>query len=204
MASSIIFDWGNVIAKFNNDIFIQYLASYTSLSAEELRKRIYEESGACKRYETGLITSEEFFEQIKKISMAEISQKAFAEIYSQKFTLIPETLEIYRELKKQGLKIGLLSNTSELDYESGFQPIMRRAKMKFDAVSLSFKVGAMKPDKRIFQDMLGKLRQPPERCVYIDDIGEYVNAARKIGMNAILYKDSGNLIKKLGELGVEL
>lgn len=74
--------------------------------------------------------------------------------------------------------------------------------MKFDATSLSFKVGAMKPDERIFQDMLEKLQQPPERCVYIDDIKEYINVARKIGMNAVLYKDNKNLIEKLGGFGV--
>jgi len=113
-------------------------------------------------------------------------------------------LEIYRLLRKQKIKIGLLSNTSEFDYELGIKPIMRRAKMKFDAISLSFKVKAMKPEQKIFQDILRKLQVSPERCVYIDDIEKYIRAAERIGMKGILYKKYNQLVKKLCELGIKI
>ncbi len=33
MIRAVVFDWGDVIATFDNEIFIQYLASYTSKSS---------------------------------------------------------------------------------------------------------------------------------------------------------------------------
>lgn len=208
MVEAVIFDFGNVIAQFNNQPFIQYLAGYTNETAVELTRRIYTESGISlpKHYETGLITSSEFFEQIKKLTDADISEETFSEIYTQdKFWPIPSTIGIIRDLKKNNYKVGLLSNTSEWDYELGFKPIFRRAGIEFDSESLSFKVGAMKPDEKIYRHALESLALNPKQCLYIDDIEKYVEAAEKLGIKGVHYvcgKD--NLESQLREKGVKI
>lgn len=204
MIKSVIFDFGNVIAGFDNQIFIQYLVGYTDKSPKELTRLIYEGSGLPKKYETGLITSQEFFEQIKKLANAGISKETFSKIYTQdKFWPIPSTIEIIRDLKKNNYKVGLLSNTSEWDYELGFKPIFRRAGIEFDSESLSFKVGAMKPDEKIYRNSLNILNIFPEQCVYIDDIEKYVDVARKLGMSGVHYNyEKDDLATKLVAEGI--
>lgn len=222
MVKAVIFDFGNVIARFDNQNFIQYLAIHTNKTPEELTRLIYPKSipgegqktglitsGFPRQYETGLITSHEFFERMKELTQADISEQEFSEIYTQdKFWPIPETLGIMRKLKRNGNKVGLLSNTSELDYELGFKPIFRRAGIEFDSTSLAYKVRALKPDERIYKHALDGMRKfgiQPEQCVYVDDIEEYAKTAETFGMRGIHFdyrKD--DLVEKLREKGVKI
>ena len=107
------------------------------------------------------------------------------DIYTKnKFTPILGMNELIESLK-HNYKIGLLSNTGPWDYDylQTVAPIINT----FDSITTSFEVGVMKPDKKIFEDALSKSPLKPEECLYIDDIIEYVNAAKKIGMKAIQF-----------------
>ncbi|MHC4455231.1 MAG: HAD-IA family hydrolase [Planctomycetota bacterium] len=108
---------------------------------------------------------------------------------------------IIRRLKSI-YKIALLSNTNKWDFEH----IIKTCEVYnlFDAVSLSFRVRAMKPDNKIFLDSISKLRLKPEECVYIDDIEGYVEAAKQIGINGIHYVSFEKLISSLKGLSIQL
>eukprot|EP00457_Paulinella_chromatophora_P021548 gb/GEZN01024035.1/.p1 GENE.gb/GEZN01024035.1/~~gb/GEZN01024035.1/.p1 ORF type:complete len:130 (-),score=11.55 gb/GEZN01024035.1/:48-437(-) len=69
----------------------------------------------------------------------------------------------------------------------------------FDQVVESCVVGARKPDPAIFQLLSKKLQLPPDKCVFLDDIGYNCKAARKLGFYTI--KVSGNGLSALVELG---
>jgi len=200
---AVIFDWGNVIAQFTNENFIQYLVPYTDKTPEELTKLIYPAkmplgntpglitSGLPEQYELGSITSNEFYQGIRELTGADISKETFSEIYVQdKFWPISSTIGIMRKLKRSGRTVGLLSNTSEWDYELGFKPVFRRARIEPDFESLAFEVGVLKPSPEIYLDALGKLQRleiSAEQCVYIDDVKKYAEAAKKFGMVGIHY-----------------
>jgi putative hydrolase of the HAD superfamily len=98
--------------------------------------------------------------------------------------------------------LGLLSNTSELDYANVIKKI--KVYPLFDAVTVSYKLKIMKPDKRIFFDILKKLKVKPENAVYIDDIKENSDAASKIGMHGINYIGYEKLIKELRKLDIKI
>jgi FMN phosphatase YigB (HAD superfamily) len=72
----------------------------------------------------------------------------------------------------------------------------------FDAVTVSFRVGEMKPGERIHRDVLSKLGLPPEACVFIDDLEENVEGARRLSMHGIRYTDHVRLVASLRALGV--
>jgi HAD superfamily hydrolase (TIGR01509 family) len=74
----------------------------------------------------------------------------------------------------------------------------------FDAVTLSYKVHAMKPTAAIYADMLHKLGLEPGACLYIDDIPEYVQAARHLGMNAVTYTGHDALLRDLRAHQIEI
>jgi putative hydrolase of the HAD superfamily len=204
MIKTIIFDFGNVIEKFDNSLFIQNLAEYTPKTSAELTQIIYTESSLPQRYEAGLITSDEFYEAIKEISGADISKQIFSEIYSQIFTPIPSTTHLIKDLKAKGYKVGMLSNTSEIDYELGIKPFFERAELEFDAEILSYKIGVMKPQDKIYTTALEKLNSSPEECVYIDDIQRYAEKASQMGLIGIHYRNPSQLVVELRNVGVRI
>lgn len=200
MIRSIIFDFGNVICTFDNGFFLRKLLQSTDKKIPELNEIIYR-SGLAQRYETGLISSDEFFNEVVGKGNLVISKADFIKAYTDIFSPIETTVNLIVKVSTT-YTIALLSNTSEWDFE------YRIKSMKifplFHAMSLSFLVGAMKPDRRIFLDMLIKLNSKPEECVYIDDIPQYVEVARKIGMHAIHYVGYDNLVNSLAELSISV
>ncbi len=72
----------------------------------------------------------------------------------------------------------------------------------FDTVTLSFEVGALKPEPEIYLDALRKLSLPPEACVFIDDIGKYAEGAAEVGIRGIRYTGHAELVRELSSLGV--
>lgn len=201
MISVIIFDFGNLIYKFDNNIFLKKINKFTNKTVFELNELIYVSSDLTRKYETGLITSDNFFNEIVKLCNLSISKKEFIKAYTNIFSPVHTTIELIKKLKKQ-YKIALISNTSEWDFFNIIRPC--EIYNLFDAVSLSFKLKAMKPEKKIFLDILNKLNYDPKKCVYIDDIVKYVNVAKRIGMHGIHYTTYRDLIISLNRLGISV
>ena len=196
---AIIFDFGNVVCEFDNNIFLRKISEFTNKSPSELNQLIYLPSDLPRRYEAGSVSSDQFFNEISKRCNLSMSRSEFIKAYTDIFTPIETSFELIRSLKSQ-YKLALLSNTSEWDFEFGIRPI--EVFDLFDAVSLSFEVGASKPAKKIFYDCLTKLSVEPEECIYVDDVEEYVRAAQRIGIHAIHYTSHANLRHSLKKLNV--
>ncbi|MGY4884071.1 MAG: HAD family hydrolase [Nanobdellota archaeon] len=201
MIKAIIFDFGNVISRFDNNLFINKISNYTNKSKEELKEIIYFKNNLPVLYESGKLSSQEFFEKITQLCDLNISKKDFIEAYTNKFTPIDSTFDLIKKLKKN-YKIGLLSNTSEWDFEFRIKPLP--VFRFFDAVSLSYEVKASKPDVKIFKDITKKLNLKPEECVYIDDIKEYSDKAKELGMKAINYTSNPELLKELKSFDIKI
>ncbi len=200
MIKAIIFDFGNVIYKFNNDLFIEKLSSYSEKTFHELNELLYG-SVLPEQYETGLISSEHFFNDVKKLCNLQISVSSFKNAFINIFTPVQETLDIIDELKPR-YRLGLLSNTNEWH----FHYVIKKCEIYncFEAVSLSYIVREMKPGSGIYLHALKKLKLRPEECVYVDDIKEYAEAARRIGIQGVHYRSHGQLVDELKRLGIAL
>jgi HAD superfamily hydrolase (TIGR01509 family) len=69
-------------------------------------------------------------------------------------------------------------------------------------VTVSFKVGALKPDRKIYLDALDKLGVRAEESVYIDDVREYADAAGALGIKGIHYTSHEDLVRYLRSLNI--
>ena len=109
---------------------------------------------------------------------------------------------ILEGLKKQGLRLVLLSNTSI----SHFEWIQQRYDFPalFDDLVLSYEVGAIKPEEAIFRAALDKIDCDPEECFYTDDISAYVAAGRTYGLQAEIFTGANDLREHLRMRGVSL
>ena len=198
MIRGVIFDFGNVICSFDVEIFLAKLHEWSGLDVETLRDRIYG-SRLHSRYERGEISSEGFYREISRLTGARVSAEEFAEGFSDIFTPLESTHGLIRALKGR-YRLGLLSNTNEWHFERHIRKVP--VFPLFDAVTLSFEVGALKPEPEIYLDALRKLSLPPEACVFIDDIGKYAEGAAALGIRGIRYTGHAELLRELSGLGV--
>jgi putative hydrolase of the HAD superfamily len=200
MIRAVIFDFGGVICAFDNDIFLRKLLAHTDRSFPELKNALYA-SDLPVRYESGRITSEEFFREAAERGRLAVSREEFFDAFSSIFTPLPGTFRLIRGLKGR-YRIGLLSNTNEHHFESYIRTV--EVFPLFDSVTLSYDVKMMKPDEGIYRDALRKLRVPPGECMYIDDIEANVEGANRLGLQGIRYVSHDGLLSSLGAAGVRL
>ncbi len=196
---AIIFDFGMVISTFDVDQFLRNLTPYTGKSILELRHILADVRGFVVDYETGRLSTEQFVERVFATTDLPLTREQFRIAYNDIFTPITSTHALIRRLKPN-YRLGLLSNTSEWHFEHA----IRTAEVfhLFDAVTLSFEVKALKPADSIYHDMLAKLGVPPEECIYIDDIQENVDAAKRLGMHGLRYTGYDLLVGDLRAAGV--
>lgn len=69
-----------------------------------------------------------------------------------------------------------------------------------DLIVYSHEVGMKKPDPAIYELCLGRLGMRPDEAVFVDDVEENCEAARALGMSAVLFQDTAQVIRDLDAL----
>jgi len=201
MIKAIIFDFGNVICRFNNEIYLKKIAKLSGKKMEEIKKIVFENSNILKIFESGQISGQDFYQELSKMCDINVPYQELKTIYSKdKFSRIQGTKELIEKLRKN-YKVSLLSNTSEWDWD--YMIKVAPEILTFDTITKSYEIGAMKPSEMIFKDALKKLNLKPEECIYADDILEYVEMAKKIGMKAFQFTDAEKFKLDLKTLGIK-
>ena len=120
------------------------------------------------------IYSEELLKKVVR-KRKECKEKIFT-------TFGKEITDMLDALKENGLKIALISNC--FDEEVG--PIKNSILYPyFDEALLSYELGIMKPDPKIFKLALERLKLKPDECIYVGDGGSHeLEAASDCGMKA--------------------
>ena len=113
---------------------------------------------------------------------------------------ITGSVEILEKLKQAGYPLYGLSNYPTEKF------VLTRQRYPFfgwfDAIVISGEVRLLKPDPAIFHLLLEKIGQPPQECVFIDDLAANVNAARHLGMTAIQFHSPEQLAHELDKLEI--
>jgi putative hydrolase of the HAD superfamily len=96
--------------------------------------------------------------------------------------------EVLAELKKDGYKIGLICNTGTTPGIT-IRKVLKRFGMIdfFDVTTFSNELKIRKPDPRIFQETLDRLKSDPHQSMHVGDlISVDVLGAKNVGMIAVL------------------
>jgi putative hydrolase of the HAD superfamily len=96
--------------------------------------------------------------------------------------LYEDALPALRELRRRGVSTAIVSNCDHLT-----RPIVDALGLEreVDAVVLSFEVGVMKPDARIFETALGRVGADAGTSTFVDDQPGYLDGAAVLGMRAV-------------------
>ncbi len=193
----IIFDFGNVLGEFDHMITCCKLADFSKFSPKEIHEKIFK-SGLEKEFDEGKIGSSNFHKKVcEAILCSKLKYLDFFEIWGNIFSENKDIERILERIKPE-IKILLLSNTNQTHWSYISQmPQIKKYFSSEDNQILSFRIGARKPDEKIFIETLKRCNCKPEEIIYIDDIPEYVEIFKKLGGNGIIYNCQINSPEKL-------
>ena len=199
MIRTIIFDIGRVLIHFDFKHSYERMAPLCGYAPLDIPQRL-SQCDLVARFESGQVEPQEFVRELSEILKMNVNYEQFCEIWSSIFaaeTLIPESLVA---ALKGRYRLLVLSNTNAIHFKmmKSTYPIFRH----FDDFVLSYEVGAMKPSPLIYQDALKKAGCPAEECFYTDDIAEYVEGAKKLGIDAVQFQNAGQIEMELKARGV--
>ena len=189
----IILDMGNVLLEWNKDKILRGVVK-TEKDYMILDKAIFQ-SGLWERLDLGTLTREELV--LKVVSM-------IGSIYQEKVQEVvwnwPSYIEIYTEvfpllvrLKEKGHRIFVLSNTSPVFYgllEEQLSPLNKI----LDGFVLSCDIKAIKPDPKMFEEILHKYQLDPANCIFLDDVKDNTKMAESLGIKAYQVKRRSDVI----------
>jgi glucose-1-phosphatase len=196
---SIIFDLGRVLVNFDFQRGYRALEGLCPHPAAEIPTRIFP-TGLVRRFETGMIEPRDFYLEFSRLLDLTIDYSRFCEIWCSIFTelLLPESL---LESLAARYRLVLLSNTNPIHFEqirASFPQMLRH----FHHLVLSYEVKALKPQPEIYRAAIAAAQCRPEECFFTDDILEYVDAAKALGIDAVQFESREQIERELQARGI--
>lgn len=124
----------------------------------------------------------------------------FASRWCDVFSPVPGMEDLVEDLAVAGIRLGGLSDTDPLHFPWCLRhfPAVRR----IPTWVLSYEVGAMKPDHRLYRALIHGLDLAPDRILFVDDLERNVNGARELGIEAVRFTGVEALRRHLEERGI--
>lgn len=197
---NVIFDVGKVLVDFNWE---EYLKSFGfSKEEEEVIAREVFQSDIWNERDRGLYGEEEYVRQF--VERGPQYRKDIRRVVreSGKTIVTRDYADTWvKYLKKQGYQVYVLSNYSQYMLEQ------TRSKLSFlkymDGIVFSCEVKELKPEPGIYKVLLETYGLKPEECVFIDDREENCRGARKLGIQAVCFRNFKQAAAALERLGVK-
>ena len=202
MIKNIVFDMGNVIIRFDPELFMVRLGL-----AEEDRRLLKRElfvSLEWSRMDRGSLTDEEAAEIVclRVPERLHDAVRRLVGMWDRPILPVEGMYELVEELRGMGYGIYLLSNASFRQHD--YWPRVPASKF-FDGTLISADVKLVKPQPEIYRLLCDKFSLLPEECVFIDDSTSNAEGAYFCGINALVFHgDAHEMRLKLNELGVKV
>ena len=182
---AVVFDLGRVLLDFDYAIALRRLLPRVRVGWDELH-RWFGQSPLLLDYETGRLTTPEFFAQVRSATGFAGDLIEFSGLFVDIFTEIPAMVAMHGEVRERGFPTYILSNTNELT----IQYIRRRFRFfsLFEGYVLSYEQRAMKPAPRLYEVTEGVAGLRGADLFYFDDLPENVEAARRRGWQAVVHQ----------------
>ncbi len=197
--STIVFDFGNVVAFFSHLKAAQQLAAHSELAAEAIQALVF--AGQLEHaYESGQLTTEQLLQHLRQHCRLTGSDHEIGLAYADMFEPNPDVCAAVPRLRER-YRLLLLSNTNELHFEQLSRQFADTLRF-FDALVLSHQVGVRKPNRRIYDHCRELAGCPAAECLFIDDLPANVAAAQEAGWQGLVYRRGDRIQERLAEVGI--
>lgn len=187
---NIIFDLGGVIINIDYSLLIEAfskigLPHFEAYFSQKEQKNLFD------LYEKGLISSQNFREELKKQCIPGTSDEDIDFAWNSMLLDLPkERLDFLMSVKGK-YRTFLLSNTNEIHMLFIFNYLKTTYGIPdfnghFEKAYLSYEVKMRKPDAEIFEFVINQNKLLKEETLFIDDSAQHIESANKIGIQTFL------------------
>lgn len=188
---NIVFDFGNVIGKFDGHYILRQFCS-SEQDLELLFDVIFSGWG---ELDKGTVDYNENIENVVRRVPARLEDtvRSFFRGWPEHIIPIRQTADFIRELKDRKVPIYLLSNAPTYFAEWAHRIDTLRL---FDGIVFSAPLKMAKPEPAIYQYLFQTYDLKPEECFFIDDLEKNIRAAKEAGMDGIIFTGSIDEVKE--------
>jgi putative hydrolase of the HAD superfamily len=181
---AIVFDLGKVLLDFDWQLAVRRLLPHVRSPLTAIQS-VLSGSSLLHDYESGALSSAEFFERIReRVGFAGTFQD-FAAGFGDIFTEIPEMVALHAAVRRAGFRTYLFSNTNELAIQ------VVRAKFPFfadfDGWFLSYEQKVMKPAPLSYERVEAMAGLRGADLFYLDDLPANVEGALARGWRGVMH-----------------
>lgn len=194
MIKNIVFDLGGVIFRIDKN---QAIKRFNEVGFDDAAAYLdsFTQVGIFGDLESGRIDAEQFRCQLSELAGKQLTLDDCAHGWQGYMAELPQrNLDKLIELRQRRFRLSLLSNTNPFMMQwarsDAFDGRGHGLDYYFDALYLSYEMGVMKPDSRIFEMMLQGEKAEPQETVFIDDSAHNTQAAAAMGIH-VLQPDNG-------------
>ena len=213
MIRVVISDFGGVLTTPLQNSFLAYqeLSGISTAALGVAMETVAENSGKHPliELEKGLLSQQEFVEQMSDALTAHLGERtefhSFQETFFEHLHPNEEMIECLRDIRRREYRLALLTNNVR-EWEPHWRAMLPIDEL-FELVVDSAFVGVRKPERRIYEITLERLRELPglddvsaEQCVLVDDMQINCEAARTFGFEAVRLEHTGQAIADLEAL----
>ena len=200
---AIISDFGGVLTSSLTNSFVGALDN-SGVSIEALGKAMaaITERDGCNpifELETGRMSEAEFMGALSDELSAQrgspVDLDGFGERWFGHLEANQRLIDYMRELRGRGYKMAICTNNIR-EWEARWRAMLPVDEI-FDVVVDSAFVGSRKPEPRIFQITLERLEAAPEASLFLDDVEDNCDGARRLGINAIRFRSTDQAIEEI-------
>lgn len=197
---TIVFDLGNVLIRWNpRNLYRQFFGDDTAAMETFL-------SEVCspawnEEQDRGRTWAEAVQEAISRHPSQETLIRAYDERWEETISgPIEETVDILRELKEKEIRLLALTNWSAEKFPVALNQFSFL--QWFEGILVSGEEYLIKPDPAIFMLLASRYTLDPTRTVFIDDSMHNIDAASRLGFQALHFTDADKLRQDLLAIGL--
>jgi len=198
--NTLIFDWGGVLMRTEDDRGRRYWEAQLGLPAGAADRAVFE-SAAWREAQLGLCTVGECWTAIgRSLGLTPTRLAQFRRDFwagDQLNRPLIQRIHRWRAAGSPVAKIALLSNYSpELDNLLDEHQV----RSLFNPVIVSAYEGIMKPASRLFWRALNRIGVSPAEALFVDDFSGNVAGARSVGLHAVQFRDTQQASEEITRL----
>lgn len=199
-ADALLFDLGRVVINFDIERTVTAWAERAGCKPADILARFVRDETFW-RYETGLISDEEFFAMLRQSLGVTLSDAELLAGWNA--TFIGEMPGIAPLLERAATRLPLyaFSNTNNA-HVAHFSQHYAKVLSHFREIFLSSTIKLRKPHADAYQHVISAIGVPAERIVFFDDLEENIEGARACGLQAVHVASPTSVAEALTALGL--
>lgn len=153
-------------------------------------------------YKVGKMTDEEFWSWAVNMWKINLPWEEVVRIMIQGYDVNEKVVSVVKSLREKGYKTAICSN----NFSARVKGLQEKFNFldNFDIKVFSYEVGACKPNKKIFEELINESHEEPNSIVFADDNLDNLSGANELGITTFLYEGFDKFLQQLRDLKVSI